>query len=76
MLNQKKYNKMALATIGILSLGIILCLLGYKPVGTNKKIVESSKICEKLIIGNHTRKAKTKINFITTILDINSLSGF
>jgi|TARA_B100001778_G_C18351446_1_gene522130 hypothetical protein len=42
MLNKKKYNKMALATMGILSAGIVLCLLGYKPPGT-KKLIESSK---------------------------------
>ena len=43
MLNNKKYNKMALATMGILSVGIVLCLLGYKPPGTKKKLIESSK---------------------------------
>ena len=34
---------MALATMGVLSVGIVLCLLGYKPPGTKKKLVESSK---------------------------------
>tara|TARA_A100001015_G_C14327510_1_gene457993 strand:+ start:43 stop:177 length:135 start_codon:yes stop_codon:yes gene_type:complete len=43
MLNNKKNNKIALGTMGILSVGIVLCLLGYKPPGTKKKIVESSK---------------------------------
>ena len=43
MLNKKKNNKITLATMGILSVGIILCLLGYKPPGTNKKLIESSK---------------------------------
>ena len=42
MLNDKKHNKIALATMGILSVGTILCLLGYKPPGT-KKLVESSR---------------------------------
>ena len=43
MLNNKKNNKIAVATMGLLSVGIILCLLGYKPPGTKKKLVESSK---------------------------------
>ena len=43
MLKNNKYNKMALGTMGILSVGIVLCLLGYKPPGTKKKIVESSR---------------------------------
>ena len=43
MLNTKKHNKIALATMGILSVGIVLCFLGYKPPGTNKKVIESSK---------------------------------
>jgi len=42
MLNNKKHNKIALVIMGILSSGIVLCLIGYKPPGTKKKLIESS----------------------------------
>ena len=43
MLNTEKHNKIALAVMGILSVGTVLCLLGYKPLGAMPKPVSKSQ---------------------------------
>ena len=43
MLNTKKHNKIALAVMGILSVGTVLCLLGFKPLGAMPKPASKSQ---------------------------------
>ena len=43
MLNTKKHNKIALAVMGILSVGTVLCLLGFKPLGAIPKPASKSQ---------------------------------
>ena len=42
MLNSKKHDKIALAIMAVLSVGTVLCLLGFKPEKSNKNVIESS----------------------------------